>query len=79
MSARNSTVGPSPLRNTPTRPWPPMPVVMLQSNSDSRSARYAAVASSTDDSSGLACRCRYTDCCQDRSAPWSAMTSGTVR
>ena len=55
-SVRTSTVGPLPLRRTPTTPVPPTPVVTSYPSLRSSSAIFAAVFSSCDDSSGFLCR-----------------------
>ncbi|MDQ0612784.1 hypothetical protein QF046_000425 [Microbacterium sp. W4I4] len=46
MSARSSTVGPSPLRITPITPVPPMPVVTSNPHAFKRTASSAAVRDS---------------------------------
>src|SRR6266545_4873153 len=60
MSARRSTVGPSPLRSRPTTPVRPTPAVTSYPSAVSRRAISAAVRCSAKDSSGWACRSWYS-------------------
>jgi len=55
-SVRRSTVGPFPLRSTPTTPVPPTPVVTSYPSLRSSSAMRAEVRCSFNDSSGFLCR-----------------------
>ena len=55
-SVRRSTVGPFPLRSTPTTPVPPTPVVTSYPSLRSSSAMRADVRCSFNDSSGFLCR-----------------------
>src|ERR1700678_2835097 len=60
MSARTSTVGPSPLRRTPATPVPPMPAVTAYPAPASHSAAMPAVRCSANASSGWECRSFYS-------------------
>src|SRR5690242_18579986 len=78
MSARSSTVGPSPFRSTPTTPVPPTPSCTSKPAVRSRSATRAAVRVSWCDSSGCWCTSRYSSSCQDREDSSPARTDATA-
>jgi hypothetical protein len=60
ISVRSITVGPGPLRITATTPVFPTPVVTSYPSARRRSASFADVCCSWNDSSGLRCKSRYS-------------------
>ncbi len=78
MSARSSTVAPSPLRRTPTTPVPPTPSCTSNPALRSRPATRPAVRCSWCDSSGCWWTSRYSSSCHDLELSRPASTDRTA-